>query len=695
MKNPLEDCVTTLVNFYGIRCDVYAIISELPSSKIINFNNLSYVAEKLDCNIKEVNCDINELKKIHVPVVVFLNNGETRIYFPESIGISQLYLPGTGLVDETLESIDNVYSGKIALFVPAKNKIQARIDHMLKGFAIDWFWEPVRKNWNSYAEILLSSLFINILVLALPLFTMNVYDRVISNFAEYTLIALTVGIVLALLFDFIFKITRSYILETLAADISTKYDSDLMERLLQIKIYAMKMSVGERVNIFRELQTIRDFFASRLIPMVVDLPFFILFCFIIYLISPPLSIIPVIGTLVILTINFAGKFAIGKSTKKYFSSMQNKTTVMVETLAGAPTIQMFNATGSRLFKWKFSSSCSAEAAKNNHILISFISNASFLVAHLVHVFIVVFGVYEIIDSNLTIGGLLACTIISGRAMAPVISSSGVIAQLKQSMDVLITIDNLFHQPYEKITSEKCSVKGNLKGGVMLRNVSARYSQQTRDALTDVSLLIKPNERIGIIGRTGAGKSTLIKAICGNVQIGGGQILFDNYNQSSISPTELRRIIALVPQDPFFFSGSIRDNVLLGEEMASEECLEKAIYYSGLDLVMQQTGDGLDTEVGENGSWLSGGQRQAISLARAFVRDSSILIFDEPTTGMDTVLENRLRTSMVEFLKERTFIMVTHRTSLLSLIDRLVLFDNGKIIADGPRDEVIKKVSNKN
>lgn len=694
-NNVLVDCIAVLTKFYGIRGDVRAAVSEIVNESdggSDGFKDLSLVAEKLGCISEEVDLKIEQIGSSHIPVLLSLSDGSFRIFFPEKTQGGTLYCPGVGPCDETLDSISSIYTGKALLVTPAKTSVQAHIDHMIKGFAIDWFWEPVRKNWPSYFEILLCSFFINVLVLTMPLYTMNIYDRVVASYAEYTLVALTVGIMLALIFDTVFKSIRSYILESIAAHTGTGYDVDLMERLMRIKPFAMEMSVGERANIFRELQGIKDFFASRLIPTVVDLPFFIMFCVVIYMISHKLVLFPIIGFVLIIVINIIGRSFLSRSTKAYFSTMQDKTTVLVETLAGMQTIQQFNATGNRLFKWRFSSSRSADAAQRNRMVVSVVSSLSYLTAQLVHVSLVSCGALEIVDNELTIGGLLACTILSGRAMSPIISSSGVLGQLRQSLDILITIDKIFQLPFDEPASENTSSKGSFNGLIELKGITARYQHQARNALNDVSLTFKPGEKVGLIGRTGAGKSTLVKIIYGALKPESGEVLFDNFALDTIPSTELHRNVGVVPQDPFFFFGSIRDNIALGEGMVDDKALEEAVHLSGLDLVLDQTVSGLDTEVGENGCRLSGGQKQAISLARALIRKPSIIIFDEPTTGMDTMLENRVKQTLKEYLADRTFIMITHRTSLLPLVDRLVLLDNGKLIADGPREDVIRRIT---
>lgn len=690
----VENCLATVLSFYGIRVDIRGIVAEVPKEKLeaLRFEHLEHIAEKLQLKLSHKMWDMATVCASDIPVMLVLKDGGGAVYFPEKTHGGKFYIPGRVKQEKTREEIEQEYGGEAYLLYPPREESGAETVHMQKGHRLDWFWSPIVGYWKSYSEIIVSSFFINMLMITLPLYTMNIYDSVVVNFAESTLFVLTAGIMIAICFDFLFKTVRVYILERVAADVGAKYDFDLMERLLLIKAQHMKLSVGERANLFRELQGIRDFYAGRLAPTLVDLPFFFLFISVIFMISAPLASIPIIGAVLIIIINLGAQMQINRSTEEYFSSMQSKSTVLIETLAGMQAVKMFNAVGGRLFQWNIAAARSTHAARKNHFLTATISNLSMLITHLCHITVVFSGVYEIHANNLTVGGLIACTILSGRAIAPVISVAGTLARLKQSHDVLKTIDKIFQLPYEGQATVHKAPKGPFRGGIELQHVTYQYEGQTKPALHQVSLTIAPGERVGLIGRSGAGKSTIIRLMTGFITPQEGHVLLDGYGLETIPSTELRRTVGYVPQDAFFFSGSIQSNILLGAEETGEEELDRVVKLSGLDLFMQQTGQGLDTEVGENGQRLSGGQKQAISLARAIVRNPRLVILDEPTTGMDSALEGRVKTALLEFMQDRTFIMVTHRTGLLSMVNRLVVLDRGKIIADGPRDEILRQLS---
>jgi len=693
-----QESIASILSFYDVQVDVRGIVDSIATNERgLQPNDINIIAKKLDFSCKTHKVPFNKLNSINAPVILILKDGACT-YYPSNNGQGQFVIAGQESQndkDNYLDIIKESYTGRLISLYPKQNTQSLDIAHMKQRQTQNWFWDPITSLWGKYAEVVLCSIFINLLALAVPLFTMNVYDRVVTNFVPDTLIVLTLGVIVALVFDFFFKLMRAYILERVASEISVKHDYDLMERMVHIKDVDMAMSAGEKTNIFRELHSIRDFYASRLVPTLVDVPFFLLFTLVIYMIAPPLAAVPITAAIIILVVNLAGQIPMNRSTANYFQSMQNKSTALLEMLGGVHTMKTLNAAGYKLMKWKLASQAASKCGFANNIILAAVNNLSGMITQIGYVSIIFIGVYQIEAGILTVGGLIACSIIYSRAVTPVVGFSNVLSRLKQSRDVLETIDNIFQIPHEDVQSRQKAQKGPFKGAIEIRDLSYQYPGQARPALYKNTLKIKAGEHIGLIGQTGAGKTTLNKIISGLITPSEGSIFLDSFAYQTIPETELNRSIGYVPQDPFFFNGTIRENILLGaEQTISKAMLDKSIQLSGLDLVMQQTGEGLDMDVGENGKKLSGGQRQAISLARAVIRDPQILVFDEPTTGMDNTLEERVKASLQKFIQTKTFIMVTHRTSLLSLVDRLVFIDKGQIVADGPRDDIMKKLAGK-
>jgi ATP-binding cassette subfamily B protein/ATP-binding cassette subfamily C protein LapB len=669
----LHRSLSDLLKLYDIRVDMDGLVRDIPlksdASMLDHAENIlgqiGFVSERV----------LNPFHFDEPAIVVRAGQGGVSYWSPVQVNSTQDF-------QEITEAL-------IIRAAPNDNGLDTSI--MNTGHALDWFWKPIVQYWPRYSEILVASFFINMLVLATPIYTLNVYDRVVINFTQETLFVLTAGVLIALLFDFLFKTIRGYILERVASDVGAEFDQKLMERVFRIRSGDLRLSVGEQANVFRELQGIREFYAGRLMPTLIDFPFALLFIVIIYLMSPAVAMVPIVTTVLIIGLNFAIHVPMARMTKSYFSSLQSKSSLLIETLAGVPTARMFNAVTGQLFKWGSNVKQTSDVSRANTMLLSFTSNVSTFLSQASYILVVFVGVYQIVDGNLTVGGLIASSILAGRAIGPIVGLSGIIARLRQSQDVLQVIDKFYDLPHDDEGDVKQSPKGPFRGNISVRGVHFQYPGQSKQALHHINLEIGAGQRIGIIGKTAAGKTTLSRILMRGLVPQEGEVLLDGYAYAAIPLTEFRRNVAYVPQDTFFYRGTIRHNILLGRDYISDEALAEAIEVSGLRIVMEHSAQGLDTEVGELGTFLSGGQKQAISIARALVQQPKVIIFDEPTTGMDHMLEAHVRSALSHYLQDKTFIMITHRTTLLPLVDRLILIDSGRVLADGARDDVLQKL----
>ncbi|MEM7098438.1 MAG: ATP-binding cassette domain-containing protein [Pseudomonadota bacterium] len=677
-KDPLLAAVARVLSCYDLFPDLTGIVAQLPRIQgPLTLDDLTPIAQRLSLELKILEGNRGHCANFDSPLILCRSDGTE----PEVVLPSQL-----DSRTQEFNEAEELQPCFIVLIAPSRQASDMDLSNMQRGHALDWFWQPLKTHWRQFSEVLVCTAFINLFVLFIPLFTLSVYDQVIPNFADETLVVLAVGVCVALVFDFIMKSMRTYLLERITAETGAQYDQLLMSRVLNIPNEYMPLSVGERSNLFRELQGIREFYASRLVPTAVDLPFFLLFMAVIYVISPILTVIPVIGALIIITINAVVQIPVTKATANFFSANQQKSSLLVETLQGANTFKLANALGPRLFRWQTAASNTTQNGRLNQFLFGMGQNASVTCVHLVHVLVIVVGVYQVQSGLLTVGGLIACSILASRAIAPVVNVGGVVSRWRQARDVLGSIDTLFQLPFEQ--ADEGVVQRDLDGAISINSLSYTYPGQTRPALTDISLDIKPGERVGLIGPTGAGKSTLAGVLTGMMRNYQGEIRFNGQEIRSLAPACIRDQMAVVPQTPFYVNGSIRDNILLGLE-ATDNAIEQALDISGLQTIIRQTGYGLDSPVGENGSNLSGGQRQAVAIARALIKNPKIIVFDEGATGFDAILETQLKLKLDEYLKDRTFIMITHRTSMLELVQRLVLMHNGSVVRDGSRDEVIE------
>lgn len=692
IKASAKRIITELLKFYDMKVDLSGLLEAIPVKEHdTQAQYLNHFLTRLGFSTTTTSVDQLDLTRVDRPHIITADEDTYALAMP-----GQIYKKDRsifGVSNKAASHLQNApYSGEIIVIDQSSPHIADYIAHMKTGHALDWFWQPILRYRRHYYDIVLASVFINLLVLAVPLYSLNIYDRVVIHFIEETLLVLTFGVIIALMFDFFFKNIRTYVLERLAERLGRDYDFKLMERLMHIPAAHIGLSVGEQSNVFRELQSIREFYASRLVPTVIDFPFILLFLGIIYGIGGILVVVPVITIVLILLINFLVHFPISRLMEEYFSSIQNKASYLIETLNGMPAMQMFNARGNRLFHWDRTVAKSARLSRHNAVMLSALSNLTFMLSQVCHVVMVCMGVYLIHDTTMTIGGLITCSILSGRAIAPAMSLSALIARLKQSEDVLKAVDKVFNLPHFDQDALNRSAKGPFKGALTLNGLSFTYPGQTMPALQDITLSIPAGTHVGIIGQSAAGKSTLAQLLGHHLIPQHGSITLDGFDLNTLAHTELSRTITYAPQDPVFFKGTLSHNITLGRSDITEAAVKQAVEISGLGLVLQQNGQGLDMDVLENGANLSGGQKQAISLARAIARNPKVMIFDEPTTGMDNRLEAHLQHRLSAYLKDRTFIMITHRTPLLGLVDHLILLDKGRLLADGPKAQVLEALS---
>lgn len=690
VDDPLMSCIGTVLEFHQRRTDLLSLSLQLPGAgERWSIATLPAVAQNLDLDLRIDKCEPQELRNTRVPLILPLRANRFVVILPDPEGETSVLEPGKTPQPLSDELLAEWSIGRAIVILPRQAKTAAVTEHMHRSRPIDWFWQPILRFTPNFAEVVLCTLFINLLVVALPLFTLNVYDAVVPNLAMSTLTVLALGVSTAILFDVLLKSARTSTLERIAARTGAQFDSALMQRMLSVHDEQVRLSVGERSNLFRELQGLRDFYATRLVPALVDFPFFLLFLFVIYLISPVLTLVPISIAIAILALNALVQIPVKRSTRGLFSSMQEKSSMMVELLSGSSALKQLNAVGMSLNRWNITTEQSAEAARRSQRWVSLGQHGSLGLMQLNHVLIVVVGVYQIQAGTLTVGGLVASTILASRTIAPVMNLHGVIARWTQSRDCLRTIDKLFTQSAEAATSQVLPSRA-LQGAIDLNGFSYAYPGQTRQAVKGIKLGIRAGEHLCLIGPSGAGKSTVARALAGALLAAPGQLSIDGYDYHSLAPARLRSDIALIPQQAFFIAGTVRDNLLLGLPHCGAEQLSRAMTLAGMDLVFPDGSQGLDWVVGENGEQLSGGQKQAISIARALLREPAVLVFDEPTSGLDSALQRHFMQSMKIFSQNRTLIMVTHSMSLLALVDRVVVMDKGVIVADGDRETVMQK-----
>ncbi|MGL5031774.1 MAG: type I secretion system permease/ATPase, partial [Aeromonas sp.] len=550
-----------------------------------------------------------------------------------------------------------------------------------------WFWSVIFKSRFLYKNVLLATFFINLFALITPLFTRVVYDKILPNFAFDTLWTISIGLVLVYIFEFIVKSLRGHFIDAAANRSDVILSSRIIAKLLGMRLDHKPISTGGFARNIQEFQYVRDFISSATMTATIDLPFALLFIAVILSISWQLVLVPVVGIVIItvycLMIQRLLKYYSEQSSR---FSMQRYAT-LIESIIGIETIKAMNAQAIFQSRWEESVSHAAIHASKIKKITDSLSNVSSFVQQSVNMGVIIVGVYLISEGLLTMGDLIAVTMLCGRALGPLIQLSGLSIKYNQAKAALHTVNEIMAAPDENKEDGKFTTKLSIDGNITLDNVSFSYQGNPSYGLKNVSLTIKKGEKIALIGHVGSGKTTLMRLLLGLYTPTEGTISFDGFNASQLHKAVIRDNMGYLPQEPCLFYGSIHENILLSKTMASDADIMMAVEKSGVASFTAADADGIMRQVGEQGQYLSGGQRQCVALARALLGEPAVLLLDEPTSAMDNGMEQFIKSQLVKN-SEQTVIISTHRPSLLEVVDRIIVFEKGRIIADGPKSAIL-------
>ncbi|WP_245701787.1 type I secretion system permease/ATPase [Franzmannia pantelleriensis] len=635
-----------------------------------------------------------QLNPALMPVVVMLEPGRAcvlvsldvkartaRVIFPEL---------GEAATEITLDELQARYSGRV-IYARPKFRFDARGPEVNKQKARHWFWGVIRENRRLYRDVIIGSVMINLFAVAMPLFVMNVYDRVVPNQATETLWVLSAGIFVVLCFDLALRLMRNAFVDLAASRADVKLSSSIMQRVLGMRLEGRPASTGSFAATLQSFESVRAFIGSATVVGLVDLPFVLMFVAIIAIIGVPLAIPIAVGIVFVLLYALAAQGKLHELSETTWRVGAQRNATLVESLGNLETVKTLRAESRLQAVWEKTTAFLSRTSAQLRLISSSVSSVALWAQHTVAVAVIIVGVYLIIEGDLSQGGLIAAYLLSSRAMAPVSQAAALLAQYHQSSTALESLNGVMDKPVERPEGKSFVSRPVVRGEIELSRITLRYPDEERDAIRDISLKIKPGEKVALLGRVGSGKSTLNKLMLGLYEPTSGAVLLDGVDIRQFDPIELRRHIGYVPQDVSLFYGSLRENVVAGggSEGVEDEALLQALTISGIDELVDQHPHGVDLPVGERGQMLSGGQRQGVAIARAVVHDPQILLFDEPTSAMDHASEEAFKKRLSEYAAAKTMVVVTHRTSLLSLVDRIVVVDNGKIVADGPKDKVVE------
>ncbi|NYT55784.1 type I secretion system permease/ATPase [Eoetvoesia caeni] len=688
--DPLLGCLVDIIRLHGVPCTPQSLAAGLPLvENKLTPTLLARAAARAQCSTRMARRPLEMLPEGLLPAILLLHNGRACLLLERRSNAYLVQYPETGAPTEVpAEQLAAQYIG-ISCFVHPRLRFDARASKVSKPVGRHWFWASVFENRRLYRDAAISALLINIFALMMPLFTMNVYDRVVPNNAIETLWVLTIGIGLALLFNFGLTTIRSHVVDTASKRIDVQLSARIMERVLDLRMEARPVSVGSFAANLRSFESIRDFIASASLTTLVDLPFILLFLAVLAWISPWLIIPPLVAIVIVLLVSFAAQLRMEKLVKDTFQASSQRNAILVESLSALETLKSLNAQGAAQRNWEHSTKFLAHLGAQIKLISSATVGFVQTVQQLVTIAVVIIGVYLLQDAALSLGGIIAASMIAGRCLAPLSQVAGLMMQYHNARISLDSIDGYMEMPVEHPDAKTYVPRPSLQGSIEFRNVSFSYPQAREASLQKVSFKLQAGEKVGIIGRIGSGKTTLEKLVLGLYAPTEGTILMDGIDINQIDPSDLRRSVGHVPQDPVLFYGSLKHNLILGAPFADDANMLAVARIAGVDEFAAAHPDGYDMLIGERGDSLSGGQRQSIAVARALINDPAILLLDEPSSNMDHQSEAGLKARLREACRDKTMILVTHRTALLELVDRLIVIDHGRIVADGPKAQVVE------
>ncbi|MBS0924823.1 type I secretion system permease/ATPase [Providencia sp. JGM181] len=681
---------------YTLSPEILLAQTKRTESKSFDYASLVNVLNSHQFDNQIIEIDLHKIPTIAAPFLVLLANNE-------SVVISKIEDGENGrhfeiLTEEGLRQVLSVqdlaanYSG-YSWFI--KRNIRSETRSEIDKYETSGFWKVIWRYKKYYYQVIVASFVINLLALISSLYVMNVYDRVIPNQAYETLWVLTIGVVLAIGFEFLAKMLRSYLLDIAGKKADIVISAMLFHRVMGIRLDKRPASSGSYANNLRDFESIREFMTSASLLALVDLPFILLFIGVISMIGGYLALVP----LTIIPIVVIAGILIQKPLAKGINASMKETSqrqgLAVESIEGIETLKLNNAVNWAQQRWEMLTEKTAFSSIAVRNLTNFMVNFSAAMQQLNTVGLVCLGTYLIhandVNSRITMGALIASVILSGRALAPLGQIAGLATRFQSARMALAGVRNIFSRPIEREDHKKYISPTAVHGALQLANVTYQYSKDGQPALNNINLEIKAGEKVAILGKIGGGKSTLLKLLTGLYEQQQGNINLDDLDIRQIDPIFLRSKVGMLTQKPRLFFGTLRENLDLArlDGYSSDDDLVRALKRFQLDKIIRQHPAGLDMPLGEDGLGLSGGQKQMVALAQLTLHNPNVVLLDEPTTGIDVDTEKLVLDALEMWTKDKTLIVVTHKLPILRLVDRIIVMDEGKILIDGPKQKVLK------
>lgn len=697
VADSLLNSLLLVCRIQGVSTSKDALISGLP------LRDGKMTPALLKRSAKRVNLAVTTLKKSlaqvrpeFLPAILLLKDEEACVLtkLDVSTGQAGVIFPelGDSEISISINELEQRFSGYL-MVVKLKFMFDQRAPSVGSVKLRHWFWGTLAENSRVYRDVMIAAFVVNMFALAMPLFTMNVYDRVLPNRAVETLWVMAIGISLIIVGDVILRTMRGYFVDWASERVDVKLTARIMEQVLGIRLEQKPSSVGSFASNLRSFETVRDFITSATITALIDIPFGLIFIFVIAWISWAMIIPVVFGGIFILIYAFSVQTKMHELSETMYRASAIRNATLIESLVGLETVKALGIEGNMQRKWEHSANFLTAVTGKLKLLSLAINNGSSTIQQLTNISLVVLGVYLVINGDLTMGGLIACTMLASRALVPIGQTAGLLTQYHNAATALTSLDEIMSRELERPLDANFLSRPVFKGHIEFREVSFAYPGTEQDALTKVSFTIKAGEHVALLGRMGSGKSTIHKLILGLYKPTAGAILVDGIDARQIDPAELRRSIGYVQQDTQLFYGTMRENLTISAQYADDAAVLAAAHAGGIDEFVNAHPKGFDMLIGERGDTLSGGQRQGVGIARALITNPAILLLDEPTSAMDHSGEDAIKRRLIEKTKNKTLLLISHRISLYDLVDRIIVIDSGRVVADGPKEQVTEALRN--
>lgn len=702
MKSIIEN-IALATQILGAPVAEAALAAEVVRDKKlnVNFHSLREVLRSHGFENTLSKRSLEDIPSLAMPVVIILQNEEAALITEiEGSGLDKKY--HIRQVDGLYQVIEHQdlaprYLG-YCWFIKQKMVSDKRSDLPEYDLPKAWFWKVIWRFRGYYYQVILATFIINFLALVSSLYMMNVYDRVIPNKSFDTLSVLTIGVVLAIGFEFLAKTIRAHLTDVAGKKADLIISAALFRRVMALRLADRPTSVGSYAGNLREFESVREFLTSASLLVLVDLPFIFLFVTVIAIVAGKLALVPLTIIPIVALVGLWSQRPMAKYINESVKESSQRQGLVIEALEGIETLKTNNATTWAQQRWdEYTAKTSASSMKVKRVSM-FVTNFAMCMQQLNSIFLIMFGTFMIHADNpgdrITMGALIASVILSGRALGPLAQIAGLATRYQQTKLALDGLNKIIERPIERVPERKYIALTHVQGQITFDQVNFKYRETVSEAVSNLSTVIRPGEKVGILGRIGSGKSTMLKLASGLYEPAAGHVMLDNVDMRQLDPNFLRNEVCLLSQSPRLFLGTLRENMDIArtDGFSSDQELLMALQRFGIDRLIRNHPAGLDMPLGEDGMGLSGGQKQIIALARMTLRQPRVALLDEPTTGLDQGTERMALNAIAQWANDKTLVVVTHRPQVLQIVNRIIVVDNGKIVMDGPRDAVLQKLA---